>query len=234
MRRFSCLTFILSLLFAGHAGAFAIPPVEPETLSYSNTNYFLPSSSPNVMPCPPNLMGFGRSNYQMNNDLITMRHIPGHVRSQGLGSDFLVTKAMNQISCPTRNLGKGAGQCSGNGYRGSTYDCAFYVRTALAGTVLPGNIGGLGNAKDMGCNLQKHGLKNLCGMNCGSGAPTCNMNPLSAPPGAVLVYDNVGSACHPAGHAEIRTNTGFVSDYFSPRPRNSGNNCRRLIGVWVK
>ena len=49
-------------------------------------------------------------------------------------------------------------------------------------------------------------------------------DPFKAPLGAVLVYGGGG-----AGHVEIRTETGFVSDFSTTRPSK-----RPLIGVFVK
>lgn len=49
-------------------------------------------------------------------------------------------------------------------------------------------------------------------------------NPFDAPVGAVLVYGGSG-----AGHVEIRTERGFVSDFASPDPSP-----RPLIGVFIK
>ncbi len=49
-------------------------------------------------------------------------------------------------------------------------------------------------------------------------------NPFEAPVGAVLVYGGRG-----AGHVEIRTEQGFVSDFSSPDPSP-----RPLIGVFIK
>ena len=49
-------------------------------------------------------------------------------------------------------------------------------------------------------------------------------NPFEAPVGAVLVYGGRG-----AGHVEIRTERGFVSDFSSPDPSP-----RPLIGVFIK
>lgn len=50
-------------------------------------------------------------------------------------------------------------------------------------------------------------------------------DPYAAPVGAVLVYGSGGAA----GHVEIRTKTGFVSDFLSPKPSK-----RPLIGVFAK
>jgi len=49
-------------------------------------------------------------------------------------------------------------------------------------------------------------------------------NPLRAPVGAVIVYGG-----EDAGHVELRTASGFVSDFISPTPYP-----RPLIGVYVK
>ena len=49
-------------------------------------------------------------------------------------------------------------------------------------------------------------------------------DPYAAPLGSVLVYGGRG-----AGHVEIRTVEGFVSDFQTPRPSR-----RPLIGVYVK
>jgi hypothetical protein len=49
-------------------------------------------------------------------------------------------------------------------------------------------------------------------------------NPAAAPLGSVLVYGG-----RDAGHVEIRTRNGFVSDYFSPTPKAD----RPFIGAYV-
>ena len=49
-------------------------------------------------------------------------------------------------------------------------------------------------------------------------------DPFKAPLGSILVYGGRG-----AGHVEIRTEYGFVSDFSTPRPSR-----RPLIGVYVK
>jgi len=50
-------------------------------------------------------------------------------------------------------------------------------------------------------------------------------DPFAAPVGSVLVY----GAHHAAGHVEIRTQDGFVSDFFSKTPSH-----RPLLGVYAK
>jgi hypothetical protein len=49
-------------------------------------------------------------------------------------------------------------------------------------------------------------------------------DPLRAPVGAVIVYGGTD-----AGHVELRTSSGFVSDFISPTPYP-----RPLIGVYIK
>ncbi len=51
------------------------------------------------------------------------------------------------------------------------------------------------------------------------------VDPYDAPVGAVLVYGSRGAA----GHVEIRTKTGFVSDFQNKKPSP-----RPLIGVYAK
>jgi hypothetical protein len=51
----------------------------------------------------------------------------------------------------------------------------------------------------------------------------CN-DPFKAPEGSVIVYGGRG-----AGHVEFRTKSGFVSDFWNPKPSS-----RPLIGIYVK
>jgi hypothetical protein len=134
--------------------------------------------------------------------------------------------------------------CKNGRCRESTYDCGAFVRTALekAGLTRRGQ-GSLdktgrspGYAKDFGTGLKQNGFKNLCGSGVRAGSATCDRSPASAPVGSVLIYDTTGCG-HPAGHVEIKTSRGYVSDYFSTTARTGGGTvgrCRRLIGVWVK
>jgi len=50
-------------------------------------------------------------------------------------------------------------------------------------------------------------------------------DPYQAPVGSVLVYN----ANRAAGHVELRTKDGFVSDFLSKKPSR-----RPLLGVFVK
>lgn len=157
------------------------------------------------------------------------------------GSSELEAVALEQVRCPVRRLtphkaGVPTGVCGDNGYRASSYDCGYYVRRALEKAVFKRSVGGLGHAKHSGCALQRLGMKNLCNNGCAAKSKTCGIKPTDAPNGSVLVYDTTGCA-HWAGHIEIKTSRGYVSDYVSSRPRTGGDTvgrCRRLIGIYVK
>ena len=93
--------------------------------------------------------------------------------------------------------------------------CWRYVKTALMASGAITSYPKTAYAKQAGEELVRvYGFKKL---------PIAD--PYAAPIGAVLVYGG-GRA---AGHVEIRTKTGFVSDFQSPTPSK-----RRLIGVYAK
>lgn len=93
--------------------------------------------------------------------------------------------------------------------------CWHYVKTALVASGAVSSYPKTAYAKQAGDELvNDYGFKKL---------PI--RDPYAAPIGAVLVYGS-GSA---AGHVEIRTKTGFVSDFKSLKPSK-----RRLIGVYAK
>ncbi len=92
--------------------------------------------------------------------------------------------------------------------------CWRYVKTALLDSKTIDSYPKTANAKEAGGELQKdYGFKKLT-----------VKDPYKAPLGSVIVYGGKG-----AGHVEIRTQYGFVSDFESPRPSP-----RPLIGVYVK
>lgn len=96
----------------------------------------------------------------------------------------------------------------------STSRCWHYVKDALIAANAVDSRPKTEYAKEAGAELQSHyGFKRLK-----------VTNPWEAPVGAVLVYGGRG-----AGHVEIRTASGFVSDFTSPKPSP-----RPLLGVYVK
>jgi hypothetical protein len=96
----------------------------------------------------------------------------------------------------------------------STARCWHSVKEALVAAQVVPNRPTTEYAKQAGSELtEKFGFTKLS-----------ISSPFDAPVGAVLVYGG-----HGAGHVEIRTATGFVSDFISPTPSP-----RPLIGIYVK
>jgi hypothetical protein len=92
--------------------------------------------------------------------------------------------------------------------------CWRYVKQALLASKVIDSYPTTVYAKQAGTELQaKYGFKKV------------KINdPFKAPLGSVLVYGGKG-----AGHVELRTSKGFVSDFASAKPSP-----RPLIGVYVK
>jgi hypothetical protein len=96
----------------------------------------------------------------------------------------------------------------------STERCWGYVKSALLDAQVVATRPTTEYAKEAGDELEtKFGFTRI-GVT----------SPFDAPVGAVLVYGGPG-----AGHVEIRTATGFVSDFISATPSS-----RPLLGVYVK
>jgi hypothetical protein len=96
----------------------------------------------------------------------------------------------------------------------STSRCWRYVKDALLAADAVETRPKSEYAKEAGAELQQSfGFKKLS-----------VRDPYLAPMGSVLVYGGRG-----AGHVEIRTALGFVSDFTSPKPST-----RPLLGVYVK
>ncbi|MEP6602553.1 MAG: hypothetical protein ABJB69_01235 [Spartobacteria bacterium] len=93
--------------------------------------------------------------------------------------------------------------------------CWQYVKEALLASGAVNSYPGTANAKEAGGELTSHyGFKKL---------PV--RDPFKAPVGSVLVY----GASKAAGHVEIRTQDGFVSDFKSRVPSP-----RPLLGIYAK
>lgn len=92
--------------------------------------------------------------------------------------------------------------------------CWSYVKTALLKANVVDSRPGTAYAKQAGYELEHDfGFRKIQ-----------VSDPYAAPEGSILVYGGRG-----AGHVEIRTKTGFVSDFSSKTPSR-----RPLIGVYVK
>lgn len=96
----------------------------------------------------------------------------------------------------------------------SVRSCWRYVKTALLAANVVDTYPQTALAKQAGDELiNKHGFRRLA-----------ITDPFKAPIGSVIVYGGRG-----AGHVEIRTADGFVSDFESPTPSK-----RPLLGIFVK
>jgi hypothetical protein len=97
----------------------------------------------------------------------------------------------------------------------SREQCWHYVKTALVASGAVNSYPESVNAKEAGNELvNRYGFKKLA-----------IRDPYKAPVGSVLVYNNKRGA----GHVEIRTKSGFASDFRSKSPSP-----RPLIGVYSK
>lgn len=96
----------------------------------------------------------------------------------------------------------------------STSRCWRYVKYALLDAKVVNTYPDTAYAKQAAGELSsEYGFQKL----------TAVKDPYRAPVGAVLVYGGRG-----AGHVEIRTKTGFVSDFVSPKPSP-----RPFLGAFV-
>ncbi|MEI8233897.1 MAG: hypothetical protein WCH57_04340 [Verrucomicrobiota bacterium] len=96
----------------------------------------------------------------------------------------------------------------------SVRSCWRYVKEALLAANVVDTYPQTALAKQAGDELiNRHGFRRLS-----------ISDPFKAPIGSVLVYGG-----HGAGHVEIRTAGGFVSDFESPTPSK-----RPLLGIFVK
>ena len=103
---------------------------------------------------------------------------------------------------------------SARAYGHSHGSCWRYVKNALLDAGVVDSRPKTGYAKEAASELtDDFGFRRI----------PCS-DPLKAPVGSVLVYGGGG-----AGHVELRTRTGFVSDFTTPNPSK-----RPLIGVYVK
>jgi hypothetical protein len=100
-------------------------------------------------------------------------------------------------------------------YPRPTWRCWHYVKDALVAARVIDSRPTSPWAKQAGDELcQRYGFQRLPAVR----------NPMQAPVGAVLVYGGAD-----AGHVEIRTATGFVSDFVSATPYP-----RPFLGAYVK
>lgn len=143
----------------------------------------------------------------------------GRVESAAIVPGYLPGKVLYPLAkvdprlSPT--LMRAASIAQERAYAHSKSRCWHYVKEALLAAGAVNSRPKSEYAKDAGDELvASYGFKRL---------PI--RDPFAAPVGAVLVYGSHRAA----GHVEIRTKTGFVSDFRSPKPSK-----RPLLGVYAK
>jgi hypothetical protein len=107
--------------------------------------------------------------------------------------------------------------------------CTKGVRMAMqAGGWWPCGEGlGMAPQTDAGPNLLRNGFKKIS-----------LRDPSQAKPGTILIYKGVCSRSvdknSAYGHIEMRTKTGYASDFMSSRPISTYNKCRQFKEAYVK
>jgi hypothetical protein len=143
----------------------------------------------------------------------------GKTQSASVVSNYYPKKLVNPLAKIDRRLDpklmRAATIAQERSHAHSRSRCWQYVKEALLASGAVGSYPKTAYAKDAGQELvSTFGFKKLA-----------VRDPFKAPVGAVLVY----GARRAAGHVEIRTKDGFVSDFRSKIPSP-----RPLIGVYAK
>ncbi|MDR3573575.1 MAG: hypothetical protein P4L50_06930 [Anaerolineaceae bacterium] len=118
-----------------------------------------------------------------------------------------------------------AGTKGANGYQNSIYKCTKYVKIALWKAGYSHNNGDIAPsealARNMGPHLEDAGFKNVTG-----NLPDARW----AAPGDIIVYQRLGAPVE-AGHIDIRTYDGYISDFIETYLPLSQF---RVIGIYRK
>jgi len=149
----------------------------------------------------------------------TFRHADGTSESVSVISSFMPQKIRHPVAKMDKNIDpkllKAATIAQERANAHSRSQCWRYVKQALVASGVISSYPKTVYAKQAGKELvNNYGFKEL---------PV--RDPFKAPVGAVLVY----GASRAAGHVEIRTKDGFVSDFKSRVPSP-----RPLLGVYTK
>jgi LysM repeat protein len=129
-------------------------------------------------------------------------------------------------------------------HKTSQHKCLKYVKTALYATKMIRTYNAVVAAKDFGPSLAAEGFQNLLETKPGTNLRT-------APVGSVIIYRPVEKQVHNGetiyGHIEIKTESGYVSDYLTRHPTYWTNEVTmvspvgrsipvsfKVIGIWFK
>lgn len=166
--------------------------------------------------------------------------------SSELSNGFGYTPRQSSIRYPSSSFNSGFAQCFKNrgdyytarggctsGNRGCTYSkirtkstlyCFRYVKLILQDCGATNGYLANRHAKNAGPELLRSGFKKL---------PITD--PVMAPIGSVIVYDNVCRTSNPSGHIEIKTGfSEYMSDYVDNMPISYRSGCRRVSGIYLR
>ena len=149
----------------------------------------------------------------------TFKDKNGKAQSVSVISDYYPKKLVNPVAKVDKSINpqlmRAATIAQERAHAHSRSRCWQYVKEALLASGAVSSYPKTAYAKEAGQELVSHyGFKKLS-----------VRDPYKAPVGSVLVY----TASKAAGHVEIRTKDGFVSDFRSKEPSR-----RPLLGVYAK
>jgi hypothetical protein len=227
VRRFTLLSFLCGCAFAASVDAAPVQVFDPVHASPKKATAV---ATPNAVPprsiSPARVATPARAtpvavNQQANNEfrfrdssgqVVTAPVVDRFTNDRNSRIEYPLAKVDRRISM---GLVRAASIAQERAHARSKSRCWRYVKTALLAAGVISSYPKTAYAKQAGDELVRdYGFKRL---------PI--RDPYAAPIGAVLVYGSRRAA----GHVEIRTRTGFVSDFVNKKPSK-----RPLIGVYAK
>ena len=213
VRRFTISALLYSGCVAVTMSAAQVQTFEP---TYTSARRATPAD---LAVARPVSAGASRSASASNDSSFVFRDPSGKVTAVPIVPGYLPGKVVYPLAKVDPRLSpslmRAASIAQERAYAHSKSRCWHYVKEALLAAGAVSSRPKTEYAKDAGDELvASYGFRRL---------PI--RDPFAAPIGAVLVYGS-GRA---AGHVEIRTKTGFVSDFRSPKPSK-----RPLLGVYAK
>lgn len=150
----------------------------------------------------------------------------------------------NVVAPPAGGMAAAIAYAMKHAHKTSQHLCLKYVKRALFATKMIPTYPGVVAAKDFGPSLAAAGFQNLL-----ETKPGINLG--TAPVGAVIIYRPVEMQVHEGktiyGHIEIKTEDGYVSDYFTTSPTYRTDKITlvspvgkkipvsyKVIGIWFK
>lgn len=150
----------------------------------------------------------------------------------------------NVVAPPAGGMAATIAYAMKRAHKTSQHLCLKYVKTALKATKMIHTYPNVVAAKDFGPSLAAEGFQNLLETKPGTNLAT-------APVGSVIIYRPIEMQVYNNetiyGHIEIKTETGYVSDYFTRNPTYGTDEITlvsrkgskipvryKVIGIWFK